>query len=93
VDVRTTFLGAHAVPPEFAGRTDDIPDEVLQMLPALHALGLVDAVDAFCERIAFSTAQTQRVFEAAQPWACRSSCMPSNSATAAAPSWPRGLAR
>lgn len=66
VDVRTTFLGAHAVPPEFAGRPDDYLDEVLAMLPALHAEGLVDAVDAFCERIAFSTAQTQRVFELAQ---------------------------
>jgi imidazolonepropionase len=66
VDVRTTFLGAHAVPPEFAGRPDDYLDEVLAMLPALYAEGLVDAVDAFCERIAFSTAQTQRVFELAQ---------------------------
>ena len=65
VDVRTTFLGAHALPPEFAGRADAYIDEVLRMLPALHADGLVDAVDAFCERIAFSTAQTQRVFEAA----------------------------
>jgi imidazolonepropionase len=65
VDVRTTFLGAHAVPPEFAGRTDDYVQEVLRMLPVLHAEGLVDAVDAFCERIAFSTAQTQQVFEAA----------------------------
>lgn len=65
IDVRTTFLGAHALPPEFAGRADDYIDEVLAMLPALHAEGLVDAVDAFCERIAFSTAQTQRVFEAA----------------------------
>ncbi|MBI2768465.1 MAG: imidazolonepropionase [Burkholderiales bacterium] len=66
VDVRTTFLGAHALPPEFAGRADAYIDEVLAMLPALHAQGLVDAVDAFCERIAFSTAQTQRVFEAAR---------------------------
>ncbi len=66
VDVRTTFLGAHAIPPEFAGRTDDYVDEVLRMLPALHAQGLVDAVDVFCERIAFSTAQTRRVFEAAR---------------------------
>lgn len=66
VDVRTTFLGAHAVPPEFAGRTDDYVGEVLRMLPALHAEGLVDAVDAFCERIAFSTAQTRRVFEGAR---------------------------
>ena len=66
VDVRTTFLGAHAVPPEFAGRTDDYLAEVLRMLPVLHAEGLVDAVDAFCERIAFSPAQTRQVFEAAQ---------------------------
>jgi imidazolonepropionase len=66
VDVRTTFLGAHAVPPEFAGRTDDYVDAVLQMLPVLHAEGLVDAVDGFCERIAFSPAQIERVFAAAQ---------------------------
>ncbi len=66
VDVRTTFLGAHATPPEFAGRNDDYIDEVLRMLAVLHGEGLVDAVDAFCERIAFSTAQTQRVFEAAK---------------------------
>ena len=66
VDVRTTFLGAHAVPPEYAGRTDDYVDAVLQMLPVLHAEGLVDAVDGFCERIAFSTTQMERVFQAAQ---------------------------
>jgi imidazolonepropionase len=66
VEVRTTFLGAHAIPLEFAGRVDDYVDEVLLMLPVLHAEGLVDAVDAFCERIAFSPAQTERVFAAAQ---------------------------
>ncbi|HSV47251.1 MAG TPA: imidazolonepropionase [Ramlibacter sp.] len=66
VTVRTTFLGAHALPPEFAGRPDDYIDAVLAMLPVLHAQGLVDAVDAFCERIAFSTAQTERVFRAAR---------------------------
>jgi len=66
VDVRTTFLGAHAVPTEFAGRSDAYIDAVLEMLPLLHAEGLVDAVDAFCERIAFSTAQTERVFAAAK---------------------------
>ncbi len=66
VSVRTTFLGAHAVPPEFTGRSDDYLDEVLRMLPALHAEGLVDAVDAFCERIAFSTDQTARLFEGAR---------------------------
>ena len=66
VDICTTFLGAHAIPPEFEGRTDDYVDAVLAMLPILHAEGLVDAVDAFCERIAFSAAQTERVFAAAQ---------------------------
>lgn len=66
VSIRTTFLGAHAVPPEFAARADDYVDEVLRMLPLLQAEGLVDAVDAFCEGIAFSPAQTARVFEAAR---------------------------
>jgi imidazolonepropionase len=66
VSVRTSFLGAHAVPPEFSGRSDDYLAEVLQMLPVLHVEGLVDAVDAFCERIAFSPSQIRQVFEAAQ---------------------------
>jgi imidazolonepropionase len=66
VTVRTTFLGAHAVPPEFAGDSDGYIDEVIHMLTVLHGEGLVDAVDAFCERIGFSIAQTQRVFEAAK---------------------------
>ena len=66
VDVRTTFLGAHALPPEYDSAPDAYVDEVLRMLPQLHAEGLVDAVDAFCERIAFSTAQTAKVFDAAR---------------------------
>jgi imidazolonepropionase len=66
VDVATTFLGAHAIPPEFAGRADDYIDEVLRMLRELHREGLVDAVDAFCERIAFTTAQTEKVFSLAR---------------------------
>ncbi len=67
VDVATTFLGAHALPPEFAGRADAYIDEVCSvMLPQLAARGLVDAVDAFCERIGFSNEQTARVFEAAR---------------------------
>jgi len=66
VSVRTTYLGAHALPPEFAGQSDAYLDEVLRMLAVLHAEGLVDAVDAFCERIAFSPAQTARVFQAAR---------------------------
>jgi imidazolonepropionase len=63
--VRRTFLGAHALPPEFAGRADDYIDALLQWLPTLAGQGLVDAVDAFCEGIAFSPAQVRRVFEAA----------------------------
>jgi imidazolonepropionase len=66
IDVRTTFLGAHAVPPEFAGRADDYVDEVIRMMRELHRERLVDAVDAFCERIAFTTAQTEKVFTAAR---------------------------
>ena len=66
LDVRTTFLGAHALPPEFAGRPDAYIDAVCEWLPLLHAQGLVDSVDAFCETIAFSPAQTRRVFEAAR---------------------------
>jgi imidazolonepropionase len=65
--VTTTFLGVHAVPPEYAERADNYIDEVCErMLPALAEQGLVDAVDAFCESIGFSPAQTERVFEAAQ---------------------------
>ncbi len=64
--VRATCLSAHALPPEFEGRADDYIDAVCAWLPALHAEGLVDAVDAFCEHIAFTPAQTRRVFEAAQ---------------------------
>jgi len=63
VRVRTSFLGAHAVPPEYAGRSDAYLDEVcLPALDAAQAEGLVDAVDGFCEGIAFSPAQIERVF-------------------------------
>ncbi|MFM0694775.1 imidazolonepropionase [Paraburkholderia graminis] len=66
VTVYTTFLGAHALPPEFAGRADAYIDEVCNtMLPALADEGLVDAVDVFCERIGFSLEQSERVFNAA----------------------------
>ncbi len=64
--VRTTCLSAHALPPEFDGRPDDYISAVCAWLPALQAEGLVDAVDAFCDHIAFTPAQTRRVFEAAQ---------------------------
>jgi imidazolonepropionase len=66
VTVSTTFLGAHALPPEFAGRGDDYITEICaNMLPALVKEGLVDAVDAFCENIGFSVEQTKRIFNAA----------------------------
>ncbi|GAA4336014.1 imidazolonepropionase [Variovorax defluvii] len=67
VTVRTTFLGAHALPPEYAGRSGDYIDVVCrEMMPALAAEGLIDAVDVFCERIAFSLQETERVFQAAR---------------------------
>lgn len=66
VTVRTTYLAAHAVPPEYAGRADDYIDAAIGWLPMLHREGLVDAVDAFCEGIGFSPAQTRRLFEAAR---------------------------
>jgi imidazolonepropionase len=63
VRVRTSFLGAHAVPPEYLGRADAYIDEVcLPALDAAHAEGLADAVDGFCETIAFDTSQMARVF-------------------------------
>ncbi|MBS0225068.1 MAG: imidazolonepropionase [Proteobacteria bacterium] len=66
ITVRTTCLAAHALPPEYTGRADDYIDAVIEWLPRLHAEGLIDAVDAFCEGIGFSPAQTRRVFEAAR---------------------------
>jgi len=67
VAVTTTFLGAHAVPPEFAGHADDYVTLVCDvMLPAIAESGLADAVDGFCEAIAFSPAQIRRVFETAR---------------------------
>ena len=65
VEVVTSFLGAHALPPE-AWSKDEYIDAVCAMLPILAGEGLVDAVDAFCEGIAFSPAQTERVFAVAR---------------------------
>ncbi len=67
VRVRTSYLGAHAVPPEYKGRADAYIDEVcIPALEAAHAEGLVDAVDGFCEGIAFTPEQIARVFERAK---------------------------
>ena len=67
VGVSATLLAAHALPPEFKERADAYVDEICDnMLPAIAREGLADAVDAFCERIAFTPAQTRRVFEKAR---------------------------
>lgn len=67
VTVRTSFLGLHALPPEYRDRRDDYVGMVCDdMLPALAAEGLVDAVDAFCETIGFSHAETRRLFDRAK---------------------------
>jgi len=66
VMIKTTFLGAHALPPEFAGDSDGYIDLICrEMIPAVAAAGLADAVDGFCEGIGFTPRQTRRVFEAA----------------------------
>ena len=70
IHVSTTYLAAHALPPEYKShmqdRTDDYIEQVCEWLPILHAEGLVDAVDGFCENIAFSSDQIRHVFEVAR---------------------------
>ena len=86
VTVRTTFWARTPCRPNTLGRSQDYIDLVCnEMLPALAAEGLVDAVDVFCERIAFTLAETEQVFQAAQSSASPSSCMPSSCRT-----WGRG---
>jgi imidazolonepropionase len=66
VTVKTTFLAAHTLPPEFTGRADEYIDIIVKdWLPTLHHEGLVDAVDVFCENIAFNVAQSEHLFDAA----------------------------
>ncbi|NKF22315.1 imidazolonepropionase [Solimonas marina] len=66
VHIHTSFLGAHAVPPELRGQPDTYVDRLIkEMLPALAEEGLVDSVDGFCESIAFSPTQIERIFDAA----------------------------
>lgn len=67
VRIQKTFLGAHALPVEYADRSDDYIELVCnKMLPEAHAAGLVDAVDVFIENIAFTVAQAERVFDCAE---------------------------
>nr|XP_061806067.1 imidazolonepropionase-like [Nerophis lumbriciformis] len=75
VRTRTTFLAAHALPPEYAGNADGYIDQVCEvMLPAAVEAGVADAVDAFCETIGFSLAQVERVFDAADKWGLPVKC-------------------
>ena len=66
IHVSTTYLAAHALPPEYKDNADAYIEQVCQWLPILHSEGLVDAVDGFCENIAFTAAQIKRVFEVAR---------------------------
>ncbi len=66
IHVSTTYLAAHALPPEYNDNADDYIEQVCQWLPILHSEGLVDAVDGFCENIAFSSEQIKRVFDVAR---------------------------
>jgi imidazolonepropionase len=73
--VKRTFLGAHTVPKEFRGRTEEYVELVCQhMIPQVAAEKLADAVDVFCENIAFTLAQTEKVFAAAQQYQLRVKC-------------------
>ncbi|MEO1251788.1 MAG: imidazolonepropionase [Pseudomonadota bacterium] len=65
VQIKTTFLGAHALPPEFDDRDAYVEHICSEMLPEAHRLGLVDAVDGFCESVGFTPAQIERVFSTA----------------------------
>lgn len=67
IDIRRTFLGAHAVPPEFKGDAEGYIDYLINdTLPKVHQLGLADAVDGFCENIGFSREQMTKLFDAAK---------------------------
>jgi imidazolonepropionase len=66
VQIKNTFLGAHAVPPEFQDNPDAYIDSVVAMIEPLKAEGLIDAVDAFCDRIGFTYSQTEKVFKEAK---------------------------
>lgn len=66
-DIKTTCLAAHALPPEYKGRSDDYIEHLCsEVLPKIAELGIADAVDAFCEGIGFSPAQVEKYFKVAQ---------------------------
>src|SRR3546814_11190085 len=75
VTVKTTYLGAHALPPEFDRRPEDYTDSVVAQRPQVAASGLAGAADAFCERVAFYPSQVARVLQEGgrlrQAWSMR----------------------
>jgi imidazolonepropionase len=94
VTVRTTFLGAHALPPEFKGdKAGYIAKVVNEMLPAIAVEGLADAVDGFCEGIAFSTDEMRLVFDAAKAHGLPVSCTPISFPTCMAQPLPPNMVR
>ena len=95
VNVRTTLLAAHALPPEYAGRADDYIDYVCRkMIPARQRQKLADAVDVFCEGIAFSPRAVRAGFRRQQRgMGCRSRGTSSSSRTSAARNWPQSSRR
>jgi imidazolonepropionase len=74
ITIKNTYLAAHALPPEFAGRNDEYIHAVCDWMHRLHQENLIDAVDAFCEKIAFTHEQTRRLFECANGLGLRVKC-------------------
>jgi imidazolonepropionase len=73
--VKTTFLGAHAIPARYAGNNQAYVDHLCyDMLPAIAESGLADAVDVFCENIGFTLAQTEQIFMSAKTWSLPTKC-------------------
>jgi len=84
--VRTTYLGLHALPQEYHADRAGSSRGMRPWLEALAGEGLVDAVDAFCENIAFTLAETEQLLRARRPWVCPRTCTPGSSRTWARPS-------
>jgi imidazolonepropionase len=89
VSVRSTCLAAHALPPEYKDRADDYIDHICAEMLPLAAEGLVDAVDAFCEYLAFSPAQVERCSSPPGTGPAGESCMPSNCRRCTVRAWRR----
>ena len=75
ITVKRTFLGAHTIPPEYRDNVDDYIDLICNnMLPVIAETELADAVDVFCEKIAFNLQQTEEIFKAAKKFGLHVKC-------------------